>query len=342
MTARGGGGHCTSLYMYTHSVVSLGAERKDQSYTSEAILRFSVVNMAPLNKNLFLGEEDFDPGEMGKGVVRNFTSEVATKLKSFNWDGVKACGCVGLSLSTDNKRVEKGMFLVRGRLEDKEMTAEANKIWAETDSTVSLTIKFPAGDIFEFTEGDLASDLVPQDNVFHGFFKTVEGRPPQPVLEAEYEELGIGNFCLRMTCTLSEESTVRTGVLVKYTILLFPASKKHLLDTFELAQSAAWPGMRLTEGLLQLLPIPEKLWKCPVIPLLLPGQAGPMTSFPTAAALRHAVATMMGKTVVPETARSGPAVLNKWKRLVSNPEELRSETGAVTWPKPSQPPSAQG
>ena len=230
--------------------------------------------MPQLDKKLYAGVGDFDPEELAKGEVRNFTIDIATKLREFGWNGTSKCCSVGLALSPDNKRVEQGALLVRGNLDDK-LTVEANKIWPEAKSGVRLTLKLRAGELFTFSEGDLGSDIVDQAQVEHGFYKHVEGTTPTPILEADHKEEGIGRFCLRMTCVLSNNSSAKSGVILKYTIVLLPSSKEALLDQYDLAQSAAWPGLRVTDGYLTLIPRPSKNWGCPVIPFIKPGHPWP-------------------------------------------------------------------
>ena len=288
--------------------------------------------MPPLDKKLFVGENDFDPVEIARGKVGNFKGDVDDRLKQFGWDGISKCCSVGLNLSMDNKRVEKGVLLVRGVLEEK-ISVEANKIWPEAKTGVSLKMRLMDGGIFTFSEGDLGSDLLDQEQVEYVLYKERENAAPTPLLEADLADEGVGQFSLRMTCVLSNNSGARTGVVVKYTVLLFPESKTALLEHFDLAQCAAWPGLRLTDGYIPLIPKPEKCWGCPTIPLILPGTPFAVTnSAPSPGELRRAIASMMAKTVVPETARSGAALTTRWRMLASNPAELRVRTGELTWP----------
>ena len=177
----------------------------------------------------------------------------------------------------------------------------------------------------------------------HGFYKLRDGAGPTPILEEDYKDEGIGNFCLRMPCVLSNNSSVKSGVIVKYTILLFPESKAELLSQYDLAQCAAWPGLRMADGYMPLLPRPKKNWGCPIIPLIKPGapweEAGVV---PSPEGLRRAVSAMMRKTVTAETARSGPALVTRWRMLASNPGELHTRPGELLWPSTSPPTPEQG
>ncbi len=74
-------------------------------------------------------------------------------------------------------------------------------------------------------------------------------------------------------------------------------------------ESAAWPGLLITEGTMPLLPEASTLWKCPVVPLILSGAPFNKHAYlPPEGALRRAVAAIMGQGVLPETYSSGPDV----------------------------------
>jgi len=284
--------------------------------------------MPILDKKLFLEEGEIDPEDLAKLVVTNSTSEAAAKLTALGWDGKAKCCSIVLSLSADNLRVDKANFLVRGDLAGK-IVLEANKLWEKADSNVTLVLKLTHGEIFMFSEGDLASDIVAQDAVAHAFYVNKEGRAPAVVLEADYHEWGIGEFSLRATAVLSNNSSAKAGVIVKLTILLFPVSKANLLDRYELAQCSAWPGLRVAEGHLPLFPRPAKPWGCPVLPLLITsgqGQTAP------AEALQRAISGLMNKSVETESARTGKALLEKWRKIVAQPQDLTVKSGDLTWP----------
>ena len=286
-----------------------------------------------MEKSLFSGRDTIDFGEVKKGELRNTTSDVRDRLREFGWQADKLAGCVCLMLSADNKRVEDGFLVTRGPIEVKEMRIEANKIWPTASADVFLLVKLASADIFSFSEGGLCSDFVNMDKIHHVFYKMEEGRSPTVVLEADYEEMGVGSFCMRMTCVPSDRSTARRGAILKATTLLFPEEREVMLATYSGAKSMAWPGLRVTESELVLWPMPTVAWKCPVIPLMLPGiEFSACQDLPASESLRSFVGAIMSKAAVAETARTGAAVVARWKRLASNPDELRLDPGPVTWP----------
>ena len=148
-----------------------------------------------MDKDLFIGG-DFDGREFERGTLRNFTSDVTARLKEFGWLG-RLAGCICLTLGPDNKSVRAGFFTARGPIEEKELRVDSNKIWPAANAETFLSIKFPSADIFKFSDGGLCSDYVTSTEVQHTVYTNNEGRAPTPVLEADYEELGIGSFCVR-------------------------------------------------------------------------------------------------------------------------------------------------
>jgi hypothetical protein len=111
----------------------------------------------------------------------------------------------------------------------------------------------------------------------HYFQTKEENGVLKPVLSAKLTELGIGGFCLRMSCQLSRSSTATTGVWLKYTQLVFPERKETILKTHIAAKNPAWPGLKIMEGDMAVLPRPSEAGSAPSCPFY--GQAHPLTSF---------------------------------------------------------------
>jgi hypothetical protein len=169
--------------------------------------------MPSLEKNLFSGQNNIDNSLRAKDF-KNFSSDIDDVLKEKAWDGSLA-GCIGLKLSADNGRVENGTFMIRGCISDEWSQISAKKVWPDAKGNLSLFVRFPRDEIFNFSDGGLASDITAQEEVEHGVFVTCEGRAPTPVLEASYEECGIGEFSVRMLCVISKNSSAENRVLLK-------------------------------------------------------------------------------------------------------------------------------
>jgi hypothetical protein len=249
---------------------------------------------------------------------------------------------VGLVLTPDNRKVQEGVLVTRGKLEIAEHTMDAKKVWLDAVPGTTLTIRLDTVDMFEFTEGGLYSDYVCAENVIHFFHTTEEGRNPRPILTAKLPELGVGSFCLRMVCQISKSSTSKTGVWLKYYVMIFPETKKKLMEN-EMARNPGWPGLKLCEGEMAILPRPKVAWQCPILPLLWTGQPfDQLPEAPSATELRRAVGAIMSGSFEPKIYQSPGAVLSKWDKIGKNKEELSNKTGPVTWPKQPEPERVTG
>jgi hypothetical protein len=297
--------------------------------------------MPALDKSLFEGQQEAD-NSLRENEFANFSSDIDNFLKQNGWDE-KAAGCIGLKLSSDNSKVENGIFIVRGVLSEEWTQINAKKVWPDIDGNLALFVRFRDASVFKFSDGGLTSDIIAQEEIEHGVFVVSDGKAPSPVLEASYEEWGIGEFSLRMLCTISKNSSAINGVMVKFTILLYPESKQHLLETYEMAQSAAWPGVRIGEGEMPMIPRPVVKWRCPINPLLMPGAPFSTTQrMPPSNDIRAAVGAIMSRTCLPEVCRTGSAALARWKRIAERTEELAVKPGPIAWPKTGPTPQEQG
>jgi hypothetical protein len=251
--------------------------------------------MSVLEASVFFGgEEDIDGDDLACMEVGNFSTDIDLTLSHhFGWKK-KAIGVIGLSLTPDNLRVASGQLITRGSLELKDKKIPANLIWPAARASTNLVIKFPAADEFIFENGGLWSNILSDNNVSHGYYDAAEGRGGQALLGEDERRQGTHTgFSLRMTAQISSLSSPTRGVILKYVILLFPASAEELDDSPE-SRHAGWPGLKVAEGTMPLGPAPKKPWQCPILPFL-----KPITPFaqedmaPTSEKLRAAVASIM-------------------------------------------------
>lgn len=289
--------------------------------------------MSELDKQFFIGAGPPCAQDVKQAEVRNFTSDVTATLAENGWSGTGPCSCIGLTLSADNKRVEKGTFLVRGKLSDEQVKIDADKIWPAADKKAVLGLRLPDGGAFTFSEAGLSSDLLEQNAVQHGFYAVEADKAPAVIMENDYNAWGFGAFCIRLSCVISKSSSALRGIVIKYTAYLFPESKENMIATYELAQSPAWPGMRLCEGEMPLLLRPSVAWGCPIMPLLQTGAPlGSTPTLPDQEEMRKAIATIINRSCVPETGRTGATLVAKWRKIANNRENLVMKAGPVTWP----------
>jgi len=291
--------------------------------------------MAPLEKAYFAGQEEIPDEDVKRAEVANFTTGPAEALKRFGWKG-SAAGCVGLRLTGDNRRIEGGIFLALGKPDNGKIEMEARKVWPKAASNVTIVIKIEDFNIFKFPHGTLCSDFLPGDEVPHSLTLREANQNPTAILDEEKADYGIGDFCLRLVSTIRKSSAAKGPVNLKYTVLLFPLSKGETLGLSFNTESAAWPGLLVTEGTMPLLPEASTLWKCPVVPLILSGAPFNKHAYlPPEGALRRAVAAIMGQGVLPETYSSVSSLVKMWDRLTGNPNEFSQKAGPVSWPKPA-------
>ena len=297
--------------------------------------------MPDLDGNLFLGDNDICETDMFNCEANNNGSAVTNIFTDYGWGGRAACGIL-LHLSPNNDRVVSGCFITKGT-ESKDFKLEATKIWADADPSVTVTIVLPCLDSFNYSDGGLTSDFLPDDEVVHYFHVITDGGPPAPILTNDIQRFGLGRFCLRLVCHLAKTSSAKLGVKVKYTVMLYPAGLGELRKMSHLVSSASWPGLKLGEGECPLIPTPTATWGCPVLPILRPAVSfAASPAAPDSAALRHAISGIMRHCGLPEVARSPTSLASKWEKLVREPAGLTTRDPPTTWPAARAPAANTG
>jgi len=297
--------------------------------------------MPPLNPVFFRDGEKVHGRDLARAEIAGF-NEVSEALARFKWSG-KLTACTVLGLSTDNKRVTGASLCLAGPLEDRDAKIEISKLWPSGKANVTLILRDLEGSDFTFGEGGMYSDLLQDDEVGHFYSWQPEDRAPLTVLQADYETSGIKRFCIRMNCHLSKSSSAEKGVFVRFKLLIFPGTKEELTAKSPLVRRGEWPGIKLSEGEIQLGPIVPVNWGCPILPLLVPGtKFALLGTAPSSDKLRRAVAGVMRKAVVPETSRTGASLQTKWDHLVRHPEASGAKAPEVTWPEPEAPAQETG
>jgi hypothetical protein len=164
--------------------------------------------------------------------------------------------------------------------------------------------------VFQFKEGGLTSDLPRQDSIVNAFNAQADDGVPAVILETEYPEYGIGEFCLRIICKISKNSSVREDIVIKYTLVLLPLGKESLLEKFPAASEAAWTGLTMLEGERPLLVQPTTAWGSLAWPLLLTGTSlERRLQLPSGNELRAAMGVVMGNATTVESSRAAKSLL---------------------------------
>jgi len=291
--------------------------------------------MATLDAALFRGDRILD-SDVGRCEASNRGSAIDDILRDAGREDNEPVACLVLTLSPDNERVAGGEFVTRG-VEVKDFVWESHKLWPKADKRVVTTVTMPALDSFSFKDGGLTSDFLSDEDVVHYHSLVREGRPAEPVLEADREERGVGRFCLRLICNVSKGSS-EDGVKIKFWVMLYPEDRNVLLVMSASTKRPEWPGVKLGEGEMRLLPLPAAPWGCPVIPILVPGQPfEELPRAPSSPVLRSAIGAIMRRCGQPERNRTGGKTMEMWDKLAKNPGTLTAKKPAVTWPADQLP-----
>ena len=273
--------------------------------------------------------------------IDNVGESVTTVLANHGWKG-EPVGVIVLHLSPDNERVASGQFSTRGR-DEREFKLRADKIWVDADMSVTLTVRMPELDSFTFPGGGLTSDWLQDEEVVHFFHVATEEGAPRPIITPTLDEWGVGKFCLRLVCHPSKACSKERGVLIKYFVMLYPASKAELTTMSPHTADASWPGLKLGEGELQLLPRPLGNWGCPVLALLRPAvEFRQLPKAPSSLALRHAIASIMRRCGAPDVSRGATSLGAKWERFRNAPATYATKEAPLTWPPAERPEATTG
>jgi hypothetical protein len=290
------------------------------------------------SKTLFSGGSAIHPTDLGNSEVTNFNTSVDARLREqYKWKG-QALGAVGLTLSADNEKVMSGQFITRGMTKFKELRFPCRTLWPDCNPEIVLSVNIPALDIFTFEQGGLWSELVPSVRIVHSFHKP----DSSVVLADERRAAGVGDFSARMVCQISSTSDGRKGIVVKFVILLFPASAEELNDAPE-TQLPGWPGIKAYEGTFGVVPKPTVPWQCPILPFVRPGVPfSELAMAPSGDKIRWAVAAIMRKCGQPVALGDGRAVLERWQQIRLNPRLADMITPITTWPAVILAPEPEG
>ena len=297
--------------------------------------------MPTIDKALFGGDGNIGGDELVLLEIRDYGDSVLKALREFKWNGKPVCA-VALELSPDNRHVDNGTFLVRGPLDAKEIKVKTSNLWATAAADTQLTVRVPDGSAFAFDDGSLCSDYLACDETTHVFTRVEEGEAPTAIMAGELQNYGVGKFCLRLVCHIARAS-VKTGVWIHFTVLAYPGSRDEIMEVSELAQSASWPGLLLTEGDMPLFPMPKTAWQCPTLPLLFTASQWDREPVaPPAAELRRAIGAIMARSTPPEAYKSRAGVLRNWEKYANSPDEFNLRRSPVTWPTQDPPAPTPG
>ena len=289
--------------------------------------------MTALDKKYFQGEKDLPQDVVTKLLVEDFHNQADKALKDLGWEG-QLVSSVGLTLNADGSLVHSAQFQLRGRLHQDAIPVTASTVWEGAPKGAVVHITLPDCSNFKFTGGELVSDYLHQAAV--KFAVTKDGNP---LLPTDWEANKIGLFSLRLIAHLDKASNTKTGPHFRVSVLLYPLSVEELADLCDATQSVAWPGLRILEAKSEIFPrAPAGLWGCPLLPLMNTHlRAEGVTTTPSGACLRHAIAELLRSAALPTACRSWTSLAKQMAEIQDDPASCEPRTPAVIWPPASRP-----
>ena len=167
----------------------------------------------------------------------------------------------------------------------------------------------------------------------------------------ELTQAGVFEWSLRMVCGLAKSCCARWGVWLSTSILIFPESEERMLDMTPAAASLAWPGIKLSEGEVAVLPVARRkaralrgrAWGSPVTPAMQLGtewspEAGPLHIAEVAAA----IGALLNTGCLTETSVAQESTRKKWEKIAKAPADLRKKKADRSWPAAAAPVAKKG
>ncbi len=297
--------------------------------------------MPTITSALFVGECKVDTSDWKKISVPGFgPRQVSEFLETFGWDG-SAAASVGLRMAADNESVTAARLSIVGCWAPQPARVQAQKLWARAPADIWLEIDLQDIGTFRFADNDMASCYIPDVAVKHNFTTQGEDGQQKTLSDEEVTANNITPFALRAACGLSSASSATDGVWLTCAVVVYPASEEEMAALSTAYKSPAWPGIKLAEGDLPILPragknhpaLNGKEWGCPITPALIPGapweETGKKLEQTTVTA---AIGNLLNSGQFPNCAASADSLKKKWDTAQRAPEKLTYRKPEVTWP----------
>jgi hypothetical protein len=293
--------------------------------------------MAPLDGKWFSGIDELPESIAENLGVNSLGHPVNAVLGRNGWDGKTVAG-IGLELSNDNRSIRSGQFYVRGPLSVDDGSYQASKLWETAPKDISITVQFPHGGEFNFSEGSLASDYLEGDAV-----KMSAERNGQVIPAAEWARLGMKPFSLRLIAYLDKTSN-KSEPKIKFTLLFFPATKGEMEELSDAVRGPAWPGIKILEGNAELFPrAPMGGWGCPIYPVLCTGaKFRQVPNLPPGEEIRYAISKIFSTARLPVPCANYGTMMRKWLKIQQDPDSYEERMPTVTWPQTAEPANRTG
>ena len=241
-------------------------------------------------------------------------------LSAVNWNK-KTLGCLSVTLSPDNLRVEEARFNLLGSLWDNK-TFHAASFWTTVNPT-QLTISLPDLSMFVFPPGSLCSNYLSSGDIKFNFSQNGQLIPPNL-----YQATNLSAFCLRLFVYPTSDSYAKVIILIYPFPLTVLASNPLYLDH-------SFPGLKLADYEFSLAP-PSLLspindtWGFPLAPAIFPGKDWDLDSgIPSGLRLRIALSQLLRSPILPEVKANVSGLKQRYATLL--------EKGSSSF-KPKYPP----
>jgi len=270
-----------------------------------------------------------DPADLSLRVLRQLTIDSVkdfdtTLLSAVNWNR-KALGCLSVSLSADNLRVEGASFHLLGSLWDNK-SFHAASFWTTVNPT-QLIISLPDLSLFKFPPGSLCSDYLASEDI--EFYFTQNGQLVPPNL---YLSTGLSAFCLRLFVYPTSDSYAKVSIL----IYPFPLTN---LASYPLYLDPNFPGLKLADYEFPLAP-PSLLspindtWGFPLAPAIFRGSNWSDDSeVPSGVRLRIALSQLLRSATLPEVKANISGLKQRYALLLEKgPSAFKPKYPSLIWP----------
>ena len=280
-----------------------------------------------------------DPTDLSLQTLRSLSVDSVQDfdtvlLSSVNWNK-KALGCLSVTLSADNLRVDEATFHLLGSLwQDKSFHAAS--FWTTVSPTV-LTLSLPDLSVFNFPPGSLCSDYLSSADLQFSFSQNDQIVPPNL-----YQSAGLSAFCLRVFAYPSSDS------YAKLVILLFPFPLSRLATDNQLYLDPCFPGLKLADYEIPLAP-PALLspinnsWGFPLAPAVFPGSDWSDNSrVPSGTRLRIALSQLLRSAVLPEVKANITGLKQRYAVILEKgTSAFKPKFPTLIWPPASTVPATE-
>ena len=297
--------------------------------------------MPTLTNALFVGECKVDTNDWKKISVPGLgPRQVSEFLETFGWDGLAAAS-VGLRMAADNESVSAARLSIVGCWAPQPAKVQAQKLWARAPANIWLEIDLQDMGTFRFADNNMVSCYIPDIAIKHCFITLEDGEQQKVLTDEEVTASNITPFALRAACGLSSASSAVDGVWMTCAVVVYPASEEEMAALSPAYKSPTWPGIKLAEGDIPILPragkshpaLQGKEWGCPVTPALIPGapweETGKNLEQSTVTA---AIGNLLNSGQFPSCAASADSLKRKWDAAQRAPEKMAQKKPEVTWP----------